>query len=88
MKLEVEDDTFFAIRDTHISSMVNPWFWGKSPYGGTVECNGIQAAYRFDTAKEAKVEIRRYAEQNGMPIKDVRAKVVRVRMRTTATIYQ
>lgn len=87
MKIEVEDDIFFAIRDEHVSSIINPWFWGKSPYGGTIECNSIDAAYRFSTKAEAKNKIRKYAEDHDMPIKDVRAKVVRVRMRTTATIY-
>ena len=87
MKIEVDDDTFFAIRDEHVSSIVNPWFWGKSPYGGTVECNSISGAYRFDSRDEAKAKIRKYAEDHDMPVKDVRAKVVRVRMCTTATIY-
>lgn len=86
MKVKVEDDIFFAIRDEHVSSNLL-WFWGQSPYGGMVECNSVEHAYRFDTRERARAKIREYAEENQMRVKDVQAKVVRVRMRTTATIY-
>ena len=79
MKITVDDDDFYAIFVPH-SGTQPLCFWGDSPYGGLCTCNGINRAWRFSTRKEAQAEIRKHPDEG-------EAKVVRVNMRTTATIY-
>lgn len=82
MKLEIENDTFYVIFNPQ-SGTQPLCFWGSSPYGGLCEAQNIQTAWRFDTRKEAEAEIRKaHGTARGR-----HAKVVRVNLRTTATIY-